>query len=37
MHADRPEVINHYLLDIDVLESIRIIDKLRFILYSFLI
>lgn len=37
VHSNVPQVVNDYLLNIQVLESIWIVDQLRFIFYSLLI
>ena len=37
MHADSPEMVNHYLLDVDVLESVRVADQLGLVIDPFLV
>lgn len=37
MNSDGPEVVDHDLLDVDVLESVGVVDELSFVVESILI
>lgn len=37
MHTDRPQMVNHDFLHIDVLESVRIVYQLSLVVYPFLV